>query len=104
MSMSKKGSRPISVDGTDYRWSFFENSGWNDVLVQVAHGRGRKLHVHVEWEQVPAQPNMPGPLITPAFVREAILTGLRDGWEPEQTGENFSLRCSRGKFAPEQSS
>ena len=67
-------------------------------MIQTARGDGQKLHVHIEWDDVPSKPNMPGPLITPAFVRKAIEFGQNGGWTPHARGRNFTLRYSQGGF------
>lgn len=82
MAMSKAGSRPISVRGTEYRWAFFQDSGFDAVTVQSADGRGRKLAVQMA----------PLPSVTPAFVAQCIEFALSAGWNADELGSPFNIR------------
>ena len=97
MAFSKTKSRPITVEGKEYRWVFFENSGWNDLTVQSASGKGKKLTVQIKWK-----PNNVDPLpylpIKPSFIAKAIKFGLENGWQPDTEGKPFRCRFSEGSF------
>lgn len=97
MALNKKNSRPIAVDGQDFRWSFFENSGWNDLTVQSANGAGGKLVAQFGWE---AQDDSKLPYLpmTPALVAEAIIFGLGNGWNPDINGVLYECKYKNGMF------
>lgn len=97
MALSKKSSRPITVEGKDYRWIFFENSGWNDLTIQAASGEGEKLIVQIKWapDDETGLPYMP---VKPAFVARAIQFGLAEGWRPDERGGSFRCHFQDGAF------
>ena len=97
MAISKTKSRPITVEDNEYRWAFFENSGWNDLTVQLAIGEGKKLIVQIKWESNNVDP-LPYLPVTPSFVAKAIKFGLENGWQPDTEGKPFRCRFSVGSF------
>ena len=101
MSLKKSNSRRIEVAGQKYRWSFFENSGWDDVTVQRATGDGQKLVLQVE--QVFAPDAEAGVFqrafrVTPAFVTQGIEFALSAGWTPTKSGAPFNTSYKQGVF------
>ncbi len=98
MALSKKKSRPITVDGIEYRWIFFENSGWNDLTIQSASGKGDKLTVQIKWEPDPGD-TLPYKTITPSFVEQAIKFGKVNGWSEDTQRKPFHCRYSDGSFS-----
>lgn len=97
MAISKKNSRIIEVDGCDFRWTVFQNSGWNDLTVQSDDGTGRKLIAQFAWE-VRDGSSLPNHPITPAVVAEAIQFALQNGWNPKTNGAPFGCRYENGTF------
>ena len=95
MSLSRKNSRNIQVDGKSYCWMFFENSGWNDLTVQSASGGGRKLSVQIPWEN-DGSANMPYKSVTPSMVSRAIRFALESGWNPVENGSPVVCRFHNG--------
>ena len=98
MSLSRKNSRLITVNGEEFRWVFFENSGWNSVTVQSANGVGQKLVIQFAWEakvgsKLPYQP------ITPQMVANAIDYCSCNGWKYDSPGPSFSCRFGNGTFS-----
>lgn len=89
MAMSKAGSRPIHAGGADYRWSFFQNSGYDDVTVQSASGTGQKLAVQIM---------APGLSVTPDLVTQSIAFALTSGWTPGEPGPPFNIRYQDHRF------
>lgn len=98
MALNKKNSRPITVEGYDLRWLFFENSGWNDLTVQSANGEGGKFVAKFAWETKDGS-KLPYFPITPAVVVEAVQFGLMNGWNPKANGVPFECRYKNGSFA-----
>jgi len=100
MALSKKKSRPISVDGKDYRWVFFENSGWNDITIQSASGRGQKLVIQQNWSHKGTPYiNLEAP-ITPSIVRQMIESALQHSWTPEKSGPELRLKWDGSGVQP----
>ncbi|MEU0488127.1 hypothetical protein ABZ249_02785 [Nocardiopsis sp. NPDC006139] len=100
MTMPRKGTRRITVDGIAYRWRHRSRRS-----VTEARARSRPLTFAVEREDAPGRllsvtlgewlplshyccpdcsPDefMPEP-ITPARVAEAVRAALADGWDPQ---------------------
>ncbi|MGI9379152.1 MAG: hypothetical protein ACR2OW_05820 [Methyloligellaceae bacterium] len=98
MAISKSKSRPITVEGIDYRWALFENSGWNDLTVQSASGNGKKLTVQIEWNPDNVSP-LPYNPVKPSFVEMAIKFGLENGWNPNIEGKPFECRFTESAFS-----
>lgn len=98
MALSKKKSRPITVDDIDYRWIFFENSGWNDLTIQAASGKGGKLAIQINWEKKHSDP-LPYMSITPSFVEQSIKYAHANGWQPEVNGKPFKCKFRDGSFS-----
>jgi len=97
MSLSRKSSRAIDVDGTTYRWTFTVNDGWSDIIVQIAGGNGAKLCLRTSWMDT----GIPAPAqVTPADVASGIRFSLKNGWIAEQSGATFVLKISDGKYLP----
>lgn len=109
MALNKKGSRPITVDGIEYRWrirrkpSYSQGLCWTPTTyaVEAAHDGpvGTTLivtssHAHPSnWVGVEAEPICPGHVA--ASIREA-----RDqGWDPTRAGSPFQLDRSAGFIA-----
>lgn len=89
MALNRAKSRPINIDGENYRWSFFQNSGYDDVTVQHASGKGRKLAVQI------VEPVLS---VTPALVAQSIQFALASGWRADARGPPFNVRYEDRTF------
>lgn len=103
MSINKKNSRQIIVAGVKYRWVFSENSGWNDVTIQAASGKGSKLVAQFPWNKINSEyvidisqedQIVPPPydIITPSTVEKLIEFGLGNGWDTNSGKKPFKCR------------
>ena len=89
MSLAKKGTRRILVDGVPYRWVVSPNDGYMVQVVERADGPGQRLEAFFEYHDV-TEPVGAGALhivgqlhcIRPGVVRAVILAGLARGWQP----------------------
>jgi hypothetical protein len=100
MALSKKKSRPISVGQYQYRWQFFENSGWNDITIQIAEGPGTKLVVQFPWEHKGTPYISLLPPVTPSIVRNLIEAAQEIGWQPDMPGKTWHLRWDNKSLTP----
>ncbi|WP_406267466.1 hypothetical protein OH799_22375 [Nocardia sp. NBC_00881] len=105
MTLMKKGSRRIIVDGVTYRWrlrprpTYDQGIGSSPCIYAVVHAEhpGSTLvvktgHAHPSnWVDMPPVP------VRPADVPAGIRIGLTRGWNPTSPGKPFILDCS-GKF------
>lgn len=77
VSLSKKGSRLITVEGVAYRWSFSQDSGYAVVVLQHGAGTGQRVEAQTgsrDWGD--KRP------VTPAGVARLITFALTQGWNP----------------------
>lgn len=83
MTLRKKDTRLITIDGIQYRWIVAPNDEPGlAIVVEGANSPARRL---VSWVEH-------GTLITPALVRQIILSGRRAGWLPDERGPDFIRR------------
>ncbi|MBX9580575.1 MAG: hypothetical protein K2X87_09730 [Gemmataceae bacterium] len=100
MTMPKRGSRRIIVDGEAYRWVVGPNDGYMVLAVERADGSGRRLEAyfryHDQYETAGAGSyRVVGQRrsIRPGVVRTVILYALARGWQPSTPGrEPFRVR------------
>ena len=95
MALNKRKSRPINVKGIDYRWQFFEDSGFNSISIQSVQGNGQKLVVFQSWSHAGTPYISTEDPVTPRDIRFMIEFGLANGWEPNKGGKPFSCWYSK---------
>ncbi len=92
MSISKRGARPITVDGVRYLWRIrLQATYWQDMfssplLIAVqsaAEGARGVLVIDTAMKRPDSCFGGHGGGISPAQVRDMILRGLAEGWEPQ---------------------
>ncbi|MGW1726459.1 hypothetical protein ACWCQK_26420 [Streptomyces sp. NPDC002306] len=107
MTLVRKGSRRIVVDGTGYRWllrgrpTYFQGLSWSPCTFAVEHADtpGTTLVVTTgqphpsNWIGREAEP------VLPSTVAAAVRVALRAGWTPTGLGSAFRLDQS-ADFAP----
>ncbi|MBN8467063.1 hypothetical protein JYJ95_11090 [Corallococcus exiguus] len=77
MTLRRKGTRRIVVEGTNYRWMVAPNDEPGlGIVVERESGGGQRMLTWVEH----------GTIIAPGLVRDAILHALEAGWTPELPG------------------
>ncbi|MEV6822723.1 hypothetical protein AB0M72_28655 [Nocardiopsis dassonvillei] len=101
MTLVRKGSRSITVDGTDYRWRVRHRPTYAQALcespmtfaVELAEAPGQTLvvatqHPHPEsWLSV-----APPVAVTPGVVSTAIRSALAQGWSPASPGPAHHMK------------
>lgn len=100
MSLTKKGSRTIVVDGQHYRWTVRKSPSYSQALantpltfaVEATEKSGNVLYVKLarvrpdNWLQIRSSPP-----ITPAEVARFIRQALQSGWDPAKPGAPFKI-------------
>lgn len=102
MTLSRKGSRSIIVDGVPYRWMIRRKATWNDITTEMVNmPHGAKLRVIIEKENIHGtllvvttdQPRMTkykmiekAGVVRPSDVVCWINEALAAGWAPEKRG------------------
>ena len=97
MTLVRKGTRRITVDGTTYRWRIGKDrtcapgqqSGGvpTAFVVEGADAPGNPLVVTLSPARVQAEPEP----VTPARVATAVRSALAEGWCPGDRGGPFRL-------------
>lgn len=83
MTIPKKGTRKITVDGVVYRWIVSpDDEPGLGIVVECAEFPGEKLITWVEH----------GNVISPWLVRKTILHALSKGWQPKKPGQGIGFR------------
>lgn len=106
MTIPKKGSRPITVDGQDYRWFVRRKptegagSGSNPLTVAVSSDvpRSASLLVTLATNRPDASLHSEVTAVTPGDVAELIRVAIRHGWDPAKPGSAFRIDV-RGESA-----
>lgn len=115
MSLPRRRSRLIRIDGEAYRWLASphwefevdeEEDDWErspafiDVYVEHRREPLQQLQVRIpaslllRWGRDPMRRNV----IDPGLVRRAVQLALREGWQPRQSGETFAISPERVRF------
>jgi len=99
MTIPRKGSRPIIVEGTTYRWmvrprpTHAQGVGESALTFAVAreNDSGSTLVVTTGAARPDNWLHLPGTTVTPELVEQAIRTARSNGWRAEQDGSAFKL-------------
>jgi hypothetical protein len=98
MSIPKKGSRLITVDGIAYRWrvrhkpTYCQGNSWGPLTFAVeADGLGCVLLVSLPCSRPDAWYGERTMAIQPVLVTATIRRALDHGWDPRQAGSAFTL-------------
>ncbi len=93
MTLPRKGTRRITVNGARYRWAGSQDDGWAggavSLVVEAEEEGGQRLHASFDpW----ALWGVDEPYLSQRYVRAAIVEGLRRGWRPGERGRQLELR------------
>jgi hypothetical protein len=99
MTMPRKGSRLITVDGTTYRWAvrpkptYCQGLDWGPLTfaVEQADTPGQVLSVATRSPRLDNWLSLPGKPVTPRIVEQSVRTALATGWEPDRSDGAFRL-------------
>ena len=97
MALSTKNSRPITVNGTHYRWAIAPDSGYVTLVVEQSQGKGQRIAVqiltdiHDFWTEFPNVKGLNLKVVTPKVVRQCILEALCAGWKPAMPGTQMDF-------------
>jgi hypothetical protein len=104
MTLARKGSRNILVDGVGYRWKVRHRPTYSQGLgstrlsyvVEQAERSGSLLVVTVPWAHPGNWVGLESAAIRPAMVAEAIRAARAIGWHPTLPGPAFALANPSG--------
>ena len=90
--LSRKKSRPIVVDGKQYRWVVAPGSGFVVFVAESADKPGGKIEVYVKsdidqmWVEFPHIQNLKLKVVKPKDAESIIRQAIEGGWNPEVKG------------------
>ena len=100
MALSKRNSKPITIDGVEFRWAVAARSQHETEMVTVVvqpPNNGCRLAVTVpcrdDWLKIqsPPAPSHNVQAITPSFVRQIIGDARSLGWQPFSSDSQFTV-------------
>jgi hypothetical protein len=102
MTIPRKGSRRLTVDGVPYRWSvrprptYSQGIGQSPLSFAVVndHAPGSTLVVTLDAMRPDNWLQEPSAVVTPNMVELAIRKALSEGWHAQQGGGAFALQFS----------
>lgn len=97
MTLPRKGSRTITVDGCDYRWVVSADSGFMLLVVERDNGTGQRMEASFGYGDRDGGQDHE---VTPAVVGRAIALALQEGWRPNGTGMPFRLADAETRLWP----
>jgi hypothetical protein len=90
MTLSRKGSRRIVVDGVSYRWVVAREEASLHLVVESSRQPARRLYVEFDL----------GTAVSPSLVRRLIVDGLARGWLPAERGPELRFGFSDDSLVP----
>jgi len=82
MSLAKKDTRQITVDGNRFRYKVAPNDEGLAIVVESAKTPGQRMVTWVDH----------GNIVSPWLVRRAIVEALSEDWHPERSGPELIFR------------
>ncbi|MBV1849348.1 hypothetical protein [Catellatospora tritici] len=96
MALTQRGSRPIVVDGIEYRWLVRRRPTYSQgigapltFVVELPDAHGAVLVVRTDAARPDNWIGSPSAVIRPAQVAACVRAALRGGWRPTQPGPAF---------------
>jgi|GEM_PF-804408 len=109
MTLPKRGSRNIKVDGVQYRWRVRRRATYGQMLAEtelnlafgLPEGNGPDCVVNIGTHPSNVR-GLYGHAVTPRIVAWHIRTALQNGWQPNQPGPQFRVDgCQTQHHSPD---
>ena len=99
MTLAKKGSRRIVVDGVEFRWrvrrrpTYDQGMAWTPLtfVVEQAEQRGALLVVSMPGPHLSNWVGLPSEPVLPSTVASGVRSALAACWQPARPGPVFAL-------------
>ncbi len=105
--LNRKKSRPIVVDGKQYRWVVAPGNGFVVFVAESADKSGGKIEVYVEsdidqmWVEFPHIQNPKLKVVKPKDAESIIRQAIEAGWDPEVKGSPYQFEYTHdGSIVP----
>ncbi len=103
MTLPKKGSRRITVDGVTYRWAIRKKPTYGEYLkwggiravVELFDSPESILAIDFPFARPDAHGFQNGHSVTPAMIAESIRQSVSDGWDPSVKGTSHTHEPKR---------
>lgn len=100
MSIPKKGSRKIVVDGSEYVWLIRSKPTYTQdfqegemrAAIELSEGKGTTLIVSFPYARPDASLKSKIFSVTPKVIESCIKQAIKQGWEPNQQGAAFEFK------------
>lgn len=92
MTIGKRKSRTININGEIFRWVVSPGSGFLVFVLEHETIKGQRIEVYIEsdtndyWINFPYIENMNLRLVKPYVVRRMIVQAISLGWKYKETG------------------
>lgn len=93
MTISKKKSRTITINGEIFRWGVSPGSGYLVFVAELEAIKGQRIEVYIEsdihdyWANFPYIESLNLRLIKPKVVRRMIIQAMSFGWDYKKSGK-----------------
>jgi hypothetical protein len=102
MTLARKGSRRIIVDGVEFRWvvrrkpTYNQGNAWSPLIfvVERAKGPGAILVVSLPYARPDNWLGRPSGPVHPVMVASSVRLALAGGWQPARPGPAFTLKLA----------
>ncbi|WP_086933395.1 hypothetical protein [Agarilytica rhodophyticola] len=101
MSLPRKGSRVINVEGISYRWLVRARptytqacqDGYMVAAVEQENVKGSTLSIKFKWQRPDVAINIHPNSVTPKLVESCIKSAISEGWRRSEPGPTFVYEC-----------
>ena len=101
MSLPRKGSRVINVEGVSYRWLVRAKPTYTQACqdgamvaaVERENAKGATLSIKFKWLRPDVAINLYPNTVTPKLVESCIKSAINEGWKPSEFGPAFIYEC-----------
>lgn len=110
MSLSKKNSREINVEGQKFRWTISPKENQIIFVAESSETKGQKIEVTIDsdinrfWVEFPNVDTLNLKVITPKDAVNIITQALHSGWTPKDKGPSLSFEFKNEKLGLENNS
>ena len=102
MAIPKRGSRKITVDGTEYRWSIRRKPSYGQAIeesgltaaVELFDNPGATLVLTFPSNRPDSWITPGGPSITPSIMARCIRRSIENGWDAAAPGATFNMEIA----------